>query len=68
MRPEAARPEQHPHAHPSTVPDRSPSPPLGGIWPELAPRPAPGPQQTPPERFEGALARAARLNEERQAV
>lgn len=74
VRSEAARPEQpRPQAHASTVQDRrlqdrTPAPPMAGIWPELAPRPTPGPQQTSPERLEGALARAARLTAERQAV
>lgn len=69
-RTEAARTEQpqQPQGHPSAVPDRPAAPPLTGTWPELAPRPAPGAQQTAPAGLETGMARTARLNDERLAV
>lgn len=72
--PEHPRPEhpnaEHPNAehqgHPSTTPERAPSAPITGNWPEMAPRPAPRPAAERATTEE--MARAARLSNEQLAV
>ncbi|NYD77522.1 hypothetical protein [Arthrobacter cupressi] len=55
--------------HPSSTGAHVPKPALNGEWPVLAPKPGPPPQGShSSEPLEHALARAARLNQERSAV
>ena len=58
-----------PQGHPSSAGVPAPKPALSGEWPELALKPGPPPQAShSSEPLEHALARAARLNQERSAV